>query len=191
MHTKPNSLGDKYAEITVIAVTALALVLGWFYKTSIENASLPFQAEGITVAAPKGWLQADPANDTEILRVININSSGFSTTYVVSKITIAEDVPALEVASIVALNHAQDLLAFRVLNQQEVQVYGRPAYEVEYAFVESNPDLTHSELPKVVRGVDYIFVENGQAIVVSYQADEKNYEADLNRFLLFLRSINF
>lgn len=191
MHTKQISSGDKYAEISVILVTIIALIVGWFYKSSIENASLPFRAEGITAEVPKGWLQTTPVNNNELLRTININSSGFSTTYVVSKITIAEDVPALEVASIVSLNHAQDLLAFRVLNQQEVQVYGRTAYELEYVFVESNPDLTHSELPKVVRGTDYIFVENGQAIVISYQADEKNYGADLNRFLLFLRSIIF
>jgi len=191
MHTKQNSSGDKYAEMTVVLVTIIALVFGWFYKSSIENASLPFNAEGISAEVPRGWLQTTPVNSNELLRTININSSGFSTTYVVSKITIADDVPALEVASIVALNHAQDLLAFRVLSQQEVQVYGRTAYELEYVFVESNPDLTHSELPKVVRATDYIFVEDGQAIVISYQADEKNYDVDLNRFLLFLRSINF
>ncbi|HCR71699.1 MAG TPA: hypothetical protein DIW23_09660 [Anaerolineae bacterium] len=190
MHTKQVSLGDRYAEIAVIVVTMIALVIGWFYKTSIENASLPFSAEGVTAEAPKGWLHTEP-NGNELFRAIDINSTGFGTTYSISKLTIAEDVPALEVASIVALNHAQDLLAFRVLNQQEVQVYGRTAYELEYVFVESNPDLTHSELPKVVRGIDYIFVENGQAFVVSYQADENNYDADLNGFLLFLRSINF
>ena len=46
-------------------------------------------------------------------------------------------------------------------------------------------------MPKIVRGTDYIFVNNGEAIIVSYQADEKNYDVDLSRFLLFLRSINF
>lgn len=190
MHTNQVSLGDRYAEIAVIVVTVIALVVGWFYKTSIENASLPFSVDGMTVEAPKGWLQPQTSGN-ELLRTVDINSTGFGTTYVISKITIAEDVPALEVASIVALAHAQDLLAFRVLSQQEVQVYGRTAYELSYVFVESNPDLTNSNLPRVVRGTDYIFVNNGQALVVSYQADEKNYDLDLNRFLLFLRSINF
>lgn len=190
MHTKQVSLGDRYAEITVIAVTLIALLFGWFYKSSIENASLPFNASGVTAEAPSGWLQPQPSGN-ELFRAVDINSGGFGTTYIISKITIADDVPALEVASIVALAHAQDLLAFRVLNQQEVQVYGRTAYELSYVFVESNPDLTHSELPKVVRGTDYIFVNAGEAVVVSYQADEKNYDLDLNRFLLFLKSIKF
>lgn len=191
MHTNQVSLGDRYAEIAVIVVTAIALMVGWFYKSSIENASLPFStADGITVAAPKGWLQPEPSGN-ELFRAVDINSGGFGTTYIISKITIAQDVPALEVASIVALAHAQDLLAFRVLSQQEVQVYGRTAYELSYVFVESNPDLTNSNLPRVIRGTDYIFVNDGQAVVVSYQADENNYDLDLNRFLLFLRSINF
>lgn len=189
-HTKHLSLGDRYAEITVIILTVLALVIGWFYKSSIENASLPFRAEGISAEVPKGWLQSEP-NGNELLRAMDINSKGFGTTYSISKLTVAQDVPALEVSSLVALEYAQKFLAFRVLTQQEVQVYGRDAYELDYVFVESNPDLTHSELPKVVRGTDYIFVNNGQAMIVSYQADEENYDLDLNRFLLFLNSINF
>ena len=190
MHTNQVSLGDRYAEITVIIVTMIALVFGWFYKSSIENASLPFNASGVTAEAPRGWLQPQPSGN-ELFRAIDTNSGGFGTTYVIRKINVAQDVPALEVASLVALDHAQNLLAFRVLNQQEVNVYGRTAYELDYVYVESNSDLTQTELPKVVRGTDYIFVNDGQAVVVSYQADEKNYDLDLNRFLLFLKSIKF
>ncbi|MBL8091238.1 MAG: hypothetical protein KF758_04300 [Anaerolineales bacterium] len=188
--SKQLSLGDRYAEITVLTVTIIALVIGWFYKASIENASLPFSADGISAEAPKGWIQFQTSGD-ELFRAVDINSTGFSTTYTISKIIIADDVPALEVSSLVALNHAQNLLAFRVLSQQEVQVYGRTAYELDYVYVESNPDLTHSEMPKIVRGTDYIFVSNGEAVIVSYQVDEKNYDVDLSRFLLFLRSIKF
>ncbi|KXK11005.1 MAG: hypothetical protein UZ14_CFX002002973 [Chloroflexi bacterium OLB14] len=190
MNTKHISLGDRYAEISVILVTIIALLFGWFYKSSIENASLPFDVNGVTAETPKNWLQSEP-NGTELLRTVDINSKGFSTTYLINKMAVASDVPALEVASLVSLQYAQKLLAFRVLSQQEVQVYGRDAYELNYVFIESNPDLTHSELPKVVRGTDYIFVKDGQAVIITYQADEKNYALDLNRFLLFLKSINF
>ncbi|MCJ7431953.1 MAG: hypothetical protein MUO77_00550, partial [Anaerolineales bacterium] len=81
--------------------------------------------------------------------------------------------------------------AFRVLNQQRVTAAGREAYEVSYVFVESNPNLTHAQLPMVVRGVDTIFLNGDQAVMVTYWAGTGNFELDLSRFQLFLRSLKF
>lgn len=189
MNTKHVSLGDRYAEITVIIVTVIALVIGWFYKSSIENASLPFESQGITAQTPKGWLQS--SSDAELLRTIDINSTGFGATYVIHTVAITSEATTSEVARVVALDHAQDLLGFRVLDQRAVKVYGRDAYEISYVFVESNPDVTHNQIPSVVRGVDYVFLNGESAVVVSFQADEKNYDLDFKRFELFLKSLRF
>ena len=62
---------------------------------------------------------------------------------------------------------------------------------ISYVFVESNPDVTHASVPSVVRGTDFVYLNGDRAIVVSFQADEKNYELDLGRFYLFLESIKF
>ena len=78
-----------------------------------------------------------------------------------------------------------------MLDQREVKVYGRIAYELSYVYVESNPNLTHKNIPSVVRGIDYIFMNGNGALVVSFWADDKNYALDLDRFLLFLRSITY
>lgn len=189
MENKQVSLGDRYAEIAVIVVTIAALIAGWFYKSSVENASIAFEADGIRAEAPQGWLQAESGN--ELLRTIDLNSTGFGATYVIHTVAITADATTSEVASSVALAHAQDLLAFRVLDQREVKVYGRDAYEISYVFVESNPDVTHDEIPSVVRGVDYVFLDGERAVVVSFQADEKNYDLDFGRFERFLKSLSF
>lgn len=190
MATKQGSLGDRFAEITVILVTIVALVIGWFYKSGVENASVSFSAEGISAAAPKGWLQSSPEGET-LLRTTDINSQGFGATYTLRKIAVSSEATASEIASRISLEYAQDLIAFRILDQREVTVYGREAFEIDYVFVESNPDLTHTEFPSVVRGTDYIFLNGDHALVVSFQADEKTYDLDLNRFHLFLQSISF
>lgn len=189
MSKRKISLGDQYAEISVIIVTIIALAVGWFYKSSIENASLPFEAQGITAETPKGWLQK--SSDNELLHTVDINSKGFGATYVIHTVAITSEATASEVATIVALDHAQDLLAFRVLDQRAVKVYGRDAFEISYVFVESNPDLTHHDIPSVVRGVDYVFLSGERAVVVSFQADEKNFEIDFGRFERFLQSLSF
>ncbi|MCQ3935533.1 MAG: hypothetical protein DPW18_00665 [Chloroflexi bacterium] len=190
MANKQGSLGDRFAEITVVLVTIAALAAGWFYKSSVENASIPFSAEGISAEAPKGWLQSEPSGDV-LLRTTDINSTGFGATYTIRKVVVTSEATAAEVAGLVSLEHARDLLAFRMLDQREVTVYGRNAFEINYVFVESNPDLTHTEIPSVVRGTDYVFLNGDHAIVVSFQADEKNYDLDLDRFHLFLQSLNF
>ncbi len=190
MENKNISLGDRYAEITVIVITIIALIAGWFYKSSIENSSVPFNVEGISAQAPKGWRQSSPSGD-ELLHTIDLSSNGFNTAYVLRKIPIASDATAAQLASQLTLEHGQNLLAFRVLDQREVTVYGRVAYELSYVFVESNPDLTHNDMPSVVHGDDYIFMNSSDAIVASYWADEKNYNRDLSRFHLFIDSINY
>ena len=190
MENKNISLGDRYAEITVIIVTIIALLAGWFYKSGVENSSIPFNMEGITAQAPKGWVQSEPSGD-ELLRATDRSSNGFSTTYTLRKIPLAADASASQVSSLLTLKYGQDLLAFRLLDQQAVTVFNKTAYELSYVFVESNPNLTHKNIPSVVRGADYIFVNGNYAVVVSFWADEKNYDLDLNRFHLFLESVNY
>ncbi|GAB4500412.1 MAG: hypothetical protein OHK003_20640 [Anaerolineales bacterium] len=191
MANKQGSLGDRFAEITVVLVTVIALTAGWFYKSSVENASVPFEAEGITAETPKGWLQSE-STDSELLRTVDINSSGFGATYIIRQVVITSEATASEVASLVALEHAQNLLAFRILDQQEViDINGRNAFIIEYVFVESNPDVTHAAIPSVVRGTDFVYLNGNRAVVVSFQADEKNYDRDLGRFHRFLESIKF
>lgn len=191
MANKQNSLGDRFAEITVLLVTLAALTAGWFFKSSVENASIPFEAQGVRADAPKGWLQSSTDGDV-LLRTVDINSTGFGATYTIHQIAITSEATASEVASLVAFEHAQDLLAFRMLNQQEVEdSNGRKAYMIEYVFVASNPDLTHNDLPSVVRGQDLVYLNGDRALVVSFQADEKNYDLDLVRFHTFLKSIKF
>ena len=190
MENKKVSPGDRYAELTVILITVIALLAGWFYKVSVENSSVPFSASGVSAQAPKGWLQSGPVGE-ELLRTTDRSSSGFNTTYILRKMPLAADTSAAQVASLLTLSHGQDLLAFRVLDQREVKVYGRIAYELSYVYVESNPNLTHKNIPSVVRGIDYIFMNGNGALVVSFWADDKNYALDLDRFLLFLRSITY
>ena len=190
MQTKNPSLGDRFAEITVVIVTVIALLAGWFYKTSVENRSVGFEGSGISAQTPAGWLQAETQGD-EVLHAFDISSDGFNTTYIVRKFPVAPDTTVGQLPSLLTLERGQQLTAYRVLDQQSVSENGRDAYGISYVFVESNPDLTHAQLPMVVRGVDYIFLNGDQAIVVTYWAGEANFDLDLGRFQLFLQSLKF
>jgi len=190
MSNKNSSLGDRFAEITVVTLAVIALAAGWFYKSSVENRSVAFEADGLSAQVPSGWLQSNTRGD-EVLSVTDLSSNGFGTTYVVRNMPVPADTDPSQVVTQLTLGYGQNLTAFRVLDQKAVSVYGRSAYEVSYVYVESNPDMTHAELPSVVKGLDYIFVDGGQAVVVTYWAEEENFDADLGRFYLFLETLKF
>ena len=183
------SLGDRYAEITVVVVTVIALLTGWFYKSSVENRSVAFESDGVSAAVPDGWLQSQA--DGDIIRATDRASASFPTTYAISKLAVATEVTPVQAASFQTTDRSQQLTGFRVLDQQTVLVNGQEAYQVSYVFVDYNPNAIQADIPSVVRGVDYIFVKNGQAITVSYWADEHEYEVGLNLFNRFLSSVKF
>lgn len=189
MNTKP-SLGDRYAEWTVIVVTVAALLAGWFVMSGMVNRTIPFESDGVSAASPAGWKESKPA-EGELLNVHELGSTGYETTYIISKLPVPQDGGAGTIASLLTLERATALTGYRVLGQREVTMNGREALEVSYVYIESNPDLTHAEIPAVVRGLDYIFVSDGNAVIATYHADQSDYEGGLDRFYRFVESIRF
>ncbi len=184
------SLGDRYSDLAVIVVTLVAVFLGWWLMSSVQSRSIPFEAAGVKAQMPAGWL-TDRADTGVILHTKEMGGSGFGTTYQLEVLPVASGSLPAEIASLYSLNRAKDLMAVRVLDQQEVSVNGQKGYKVTYAYVDSNPDVTRANIPIVVRGVDYIFVVGERAVVATYRASEDNYEADFGRFRRFLESLNF
>ncbi len=190
MENKTVSLGDRYAEIAVLALTIIALFIGWMYKSSVENRSVPFTSGSVSAALPAGWLQSE-GKDGDLVRVTDMTSSGFATTYKVRYAEVSKDVTYDQFASADIRSLGQNLTAFRVLSQQQVTVNGKEAFEVKYAFVESNPNAARQELPVVVRGLEYVFIKDGKAVTVTYWASQSEYESDLNLFTRFLTSVKY
>jgi hypothetical protein len=188
--TEKISYGDRFSEFVVIAMAAIALLAGWFYKSSVENRSVAFETTGISAQTPQGWLMGSPQGN-EILHVSDPTSSDFGTTYILQNIPIEADSVVGQAVSLLTLQRGQALTAYRLLEQRQVTVSGKPAYELSYVFVESNPNLTQDEFPNVVRGLDYIFLAGDHAVVATYWVDKQTFEDDLGRFQLFLQSLKF
>jgi hypothetical protein len=188
-NTKP-SLGDRYSDLAVIVLTLVAVFLGWLLMSSVQSRSVAFDAAGVKAQMPAGWLTSQ-ADTGVILQATELGGSGFGTTYQVEVVPVASGAKPVDVASLYSLSRAKDLLALRVLDQQDVSVNGHDGYKVTYAYVDSDSDLTQANIPVVVRGADYIFVAGDHAVVATYRASEDNYEADFGRFRRFLESLNF
>src|SRR5512140_2033362 len=123
------SLGDRYAELSVLVVTVIALALGWWLKTGVENRGLPFSAAGITAQTPAGWL-VSKASGEEVLHVTDRTAKGFGTTYLIQQMPAAADANLGGVAGMLTLQRGSELTAYKVLNQQNVSIGGRQAVEI-------------------------------------------------------------
>ena len=188
--TKTLSLGDRYSDLVVILLTVVALLAGWVFKSSVENRSISFNSGGFSAQTPQGWLTVEPSGN-EILQVTDLSSSGFGTTYIVESLLIEKESTFSQAASLLTLDRGQKLTAYRVLDQKQVTISGKQAYEISYVFIESNPNLTHNIYPNIVRGMDIIFLNGDNAIVATFWAEKQSYENDLGRFQKFLGSLKF
>jgi PPE-repeat protein len=188
--SQPLSHSARLSDLLVILITIIALLAGWLFKTSVENRSVSFDSAGFSAQTPEGWLNVNPQGN-EVLHVNELSSSGFGTTYIVESILIEKDSSFGQASSLLTLQRGQTLTAYRVLDQKEITVSGRQAYEISYVFVESNSNLTHNVFPNIVRGMDIIFLNGDHAMVATFWADKQSYDNDLGRFQLFLKSLKF
>jgi len=191
MNAVKPSLGDRYAEISVILLTILALAAGWWLMDGVQNRSLPYEAAGLTAQVPAGWIQTAPSGETLLEARDRSSAGGFQTTYLVSKMLLTADSGINETISLITLQRGQELTAYRLLDQQRIQMAGREGVQLTYVYVESNPNITHLETPVVVRGEDFVFFTVDGAVIVSYRAAGENFERGLARFYRFLESVQY
>jgi hypothetical protein len=187
---KTFSPSEHFSDWLVVAITLVALLAGWFFKSSVENRSVLLESQAIYAETPQGWHVSAPEGN-EVLHVSDPMSSGFGTTYTVQHIPIEADSGIGQAASLLTLQRGQQLTAYRVLDQKPVTVFGQSAYELSYVFVESDPNLTHDKFPNIVRGLDTIYLAGDHVVVVTYWAEKQTYEYDLGRFQRFLKSLKF
>ena len=188
--TRYMSLGDRFAGLSVVLLTLVALLAGWLLKTGVENRSQAFKNGNITAQTPAGWLSVNPGGN-EVLHVTDRTSSGFGTTYLIQMEAFPADAQPGQVAGMVSLEHGGSLTGYRVLKQQDVLVQGRKAVQIDYVYVESAANMLHAVIPVVVHGLDYVFVSGGKAVIVTYRADQSVFDADMARFTRFLVSVQF
>jgi hypothetical protein len=95
---------------------------------------------------------------------------------------------ATAVASLLAGERSTDYDVYRVLDQSQATLAGRPAMVQRFAYVSAG---LSSAVPRVVEGVDYIVVDGGRAIVVTLVAAPNALPNVEPTFERFLKSLSF
>ena len=157
----------------VVAATSLALILGWGLKSFVEGGTRTVSEGGLTAAVPSGWIvnvNRDGPLSTEHsaagLVFSSWNPLDPGTRYHLSLLPGGDQVDMASTAAIRNLSRAQNLTAYRVLEQTPVTLKGRDGYRVSFAYVDASDP---GAVPVVYQGVDYYFAEGDQVIVATLE----------------------
>lgn len=175
---------DRRSLLAVTALTIFALLLGAILKTSVENRSQQIERKGVIASVPANWVVEDGAGDLIFVSWDPFVSDVCYTVFLIpnqSNRSLAE----ISLERILAIGKTLD--SFKVLEETPIIRRGREGYKVTYAFIDTN----QPGLPLVLQGVDYYFPADDNALVISLQAHERDYDEALVRFESFLDSVTY
>jgi hypothetical protein len=182
---------DRYGEILALVLAVAGIAFGLFQQQQRQSTTWLYESRqaGLSVRYPAGWIVEE--GRTSIVRMRDPKSRPYKTQYSITAIPTGSQSSARNILDSITLQRSKDLSAYRVLNIEPVTVNGNIMTEVEFAFVESDPNPFLQRLPVVVRGVDIVVLAGNRAIIVSFMSDSNTYERNRVRFDRFVESLRY
>jgi hypothetical protein len=177
----------------VIVLTALGLLLmGLMMRNSALSASQPFLDEesGIRALIPAGWLIT--RDDPEfVVQAQDPGAVPFKTVLRVALMPVGEGATSSNIVDQIILDRSARLTAYRTGAIEEILLDDQPAIQMEYAFVETEPNPFLNTVPVVVQGRDVVIVRGQQALVVTYLEERSRFEENEFLFDNFLARLEY
>lgn len=182
---------DRFAEVLVAILAVAALILGLSLRQ--QNMSQTWRYEnrevGIEALYPAGWL-VDEGGDY-VVRIRDPYARPFKTQYQIRIVPAGGQTSIRNVLDSLTLQRSTDLAAYRVFSVDEVPVGGAMLTQMNFAFVDADPNPFIQRLPVVVRGMDVVIRDGDRAIVVTYMAADDAFEENRVAFERFLASLRY
>ena len=194
--TESRELGNTNSLMATILITAVAVLLGLFYRDRVEARVKPYAgAVGIAIQYPAWWTLDTSGAASGILSARDSEAGSFATTIGLQSIGVdpkADDAAAIAQAyAQLSVNRGQDLGSLKVFDLAtgpETKVKGLPGGEGSYVFVSRPGTFLQESLPAVVLGDDTFVRKGGRVYVFSLQATEANRPLALKKYRAFIDS---
>ncbi|GAB1422373.1 hypothetical protein MASR2M15_26030 [Anaerolineales bacterium] len=186
------SFRQRWANYFVIIAILGAVFVSLILKNNLLGATTRYEntQAGISTQYPQSWL-LDTDGDY-VFRVRDTGYLGFQTLIQVSIQTVGTDASQRNLLDNLSLRRSQTLSNYTVL---DTGPYDMPdesdAIFMSYSYVENQSSPFLKGIPIVVVGLDILTINRGQAIIITYRADEKSYQAQFPRFLYMLRTLEY
>ena len=182
---------DRWADWAVVALVAVALILGQVTREVTLSRTSPFTVAnaGIRVQYPAAWMRE--SGDDPLLRVRDARGGKFDTTLELRSRPLAAEAEPVMALDALALERAGQVVAYQALSTDQVLVGGEITTRRTFAYVHADRNPYVDRLPVVVQGTDLALRDGDRTIIVTFLADADNFDAHYRYFRAFLESMEF
>lgn len=182
---------DRVSSYLVILLTIAALALGLLLHQRLISQTWTYVSReaGIEAAYPAGWIVDE--GGTAVATISDPRARPFKTQYQISAIPAAGQTSIRNVRDGLTIQRSTDLAAYRVLDVTDVEMSGAQLRQMDFAFVQADPNPFIQRLPTVVLGRDIFIRDADRVIVVTYMAAEQSFDAGLPDFDRFVASLQY
>jgi hypothetical protein len=174
-------IDDRSANRATIGLFAALLLIGILTWNTQVNGTTAFERDGLRGAYPAYY--TDATRDGDLLRIADTLGTG-------AEFAIARaEGNAQAIAERLAAERGADHTGYRVMRRGAVTLNDRPALMERFAYVNARGLI--GAAPQVIEGIDYIFVQDGRAVVVTMLAAPEQIEETGPLFRRFLSSLSF
>ncbi|NJL93868.1 MAG: hypothetical protein HC915_09115 [Anaerolineae bacterium] len=177
--------------LVILLVAAGLMGIGVLMRSSTLAATqeLVQDEAGIRAQIPVNWL-VDTDDPRFVLQAQDPSAVPFKTTLRVAILPVGEGASPRNVVEFLILQRAA-LSAFRVLSIESITLNEQSALEMNYAYVEEEPNPFLSALPVVVQGRDVVVIRGQQAIVATFLEERSRFIANEFLFDNFLTTLEY
>ncbi len=186
---------QRWSHYFVVSFAIVAVLIGIGQRDNKLLATTPYVniIAGISARYPQNWLLDTPTNGEYVFRVQDMANLGFKTLIQVQVRSVGELTTPRNLLDEIAFRRAQTVTGYRSLTVADFNLPNEetPGRALRYVYVaaEANPFL--ESLPVVVAGIDVLFIQRGQAIIITFQSDARDYANNYSVFEQFLNSLEF
>lgn len=175
-----------------IIVTLALMGLGMIFRNSILNSTVPFEDEenGIRGQIPLNWLLDENQRDY-VFRVENPNARPYKTLIQASLLTVGPDANPRSVVDLLVVQGPNRLPGYHVQSISETSLGEDDAVEIQYSFIQSDPNPFLQSVPVVVQGVDLVVLRGNQAVILTYRDAAENFDDNRPYFDRFLQTVEY
>jgi hypothetical protein len=182
---------DRWADWAVIALVAVALILGLVLREVILSCAVPFAFAGTGVSGrcPAAWVRE--TGDDPLLRARDPAGGEFDAALELRSRPLATEAEPALVLDALALERASQVVAYQTLWTDQVLVGGRTAVRRTFAYVHVDRNPYVDRLPVVVQGTDLALRDDGRVVVVTLLAGRDDFESYHRYLRAFVEDLEF
>lgn len=179
-----------------IAITYFVIVCGFALgvnqrESTLNQASVYNNLEaGLTALYPSRWLLEE--SGSYVFRVRDMAHLGFKTVIEVNTSPVGPDTTERNILDQLSLQRSQVLIDYTVLGYDTYRLADdSAAVSMSYSFVSRDTSPFLEGVSSIVSALDILTIRRGEALIISFRADESIYQAELETLRWFVQHLQF